>query len=190
MQKGFTMFELTITISIMVMVAALVLVNFPQYNRRVAMGRAAQEISLTLRKAQARALAVQKFVATGQFPQGYGVFFTRASDKEYILFADLDENNLYTAGEAVETIALPTPLLISNLLAKEKTASPGTSLHELHIVFYRPDPVIVMSGRSTPTSPPADLLAGDVEIVLSTPEASFGTRKVVAWTTGQVSVEE
>src|SRR3989344_5143618 len=61
MRNGFTMFELMITISIMVIIAALVLVNFPGFNRQVAVNRAAQEISLALRSAQARALAVQKF---------------------------------------------------------------------------------------------------------------------------------
>lgn len=183
------MFELMITISIMVIIAALVLVNFPGFNREVAMGRAAQEVSLTLRAAQARALAVQKFVPTGQFPQGYGIFFTTASNKQYILFADLDENGLYALGEEVDTKDLPTPLIIQNLLAKGKTSPPGTSFRELHIVYYRPDPVIQMRGVDT-SGISIDLGAGDVEIILAASDGSTSTRKVVAWTTGQVSVEE
>jgi len=187
------MFELMITISIMVIIAALVLVNFPGFNREVAVERAAQEVSLTLRSAQARALAVQKFVPTGQFPQGYGVFFTKdAADdanKKYILFADLDENGLYTADESVDEILLPKPLLISNLLAKEKTSPPGASYRELHIVYYRPDPVIVMRGVDA-SGTSVDLGAGDVEIILGVSDNSVSPRKVIAWTTGQVSVEK
>lgn len=189
MKDGFTMFELMITISIMVMVSALVLVNFPGFNRQVAVNRAAQEISLTLRSAQARALAVQKFAPTGQFPQGYGVFFTTAANTSYILFADLDENGLYTKQEMVEEIDLPKPLTVAGLLAKEKTSPPGISYRELHIVYYRPDPVIVMRGVDA-GSIPADLGAGDVEIILGSSDGSTSLRKVVAWTTGQVSVEE
>lgn len=189
MQRGFTMFELMITISIMVMIAALVLINFPGFNRQVAINRAAQEISLTLRSAQARALAVQKFALTGQFPQGYGVFFTKASNTSYILFADLDENGLYTEDEKVDEIILPKPLVISDVLAKEKTSPPGIGYRELHIVYYRPDPVIVMHGVDA-SGIPINLGAGDVEIILGGSEGSTGLRKVVAWTTGQVSVEE
>jgi type II secretory pathway pseudopilin PulG len=187
--EGFTMFELTITISIMVIISAIVLVNFPGFNRQVSMGRAAQEISLTLRAAQARALAVQKFIPTGQFPQGYGVFFTKLNNEEYILFADLNEDGLYTTNEEVETITLPSPLIISDLLAKEKTSPPGISYRELHILYYRPDPVIVMNGVDA-NGIRANLGAGDVEIILGGSDGSTGARKVVAWTTGQVSVEE
>lgn len=193
---GFTMFELMITISIMVIIAALVLVNFPGFNRQVAVNRAAQEVSLTLRSAQARALAVQKFVPTGQFPQGYGVFFTKDpvdgakddANKKYILFADLDKDGLYTSDEKVEEIILPKPLIISDVLAKEKTGS-KIDLRDLHIVYYRPDPVIVMHGVDA-SGIPANLGAGDVEIILGSSDGSTSLRKVVAWTTGQVSVEE
>lgn len=192
MSRGFTMFELMITISIMVIIAALVLVNFPGFNRQMAVGRAAQEVSLTLRSAQARALAVQKFVPTGQFPQGYGVFFTKNfvddANKKYILFADLDENGLYTESEKVDEIILPKPLIISGVLAKEKTGS-KIDLRDLHIVYYRPDPVIVMHGVDA-SGIPANLGAGDVEIILGSSDGSTDLRKVVAWTTGQVSVEE
>lgn len=183
------MFELMITISIMVIISALVLVNFSGFNRQVAVNRAAQEVSLTLRSAQARALAVQKFVPTGQFPQGYGVFFTKIANTSYILFADIDKNGLYTSDEKVEEIILPKPLIISGVLAKEKTSPPGIAYRELHIVYYRPDPVIVMYGVDA-SGIPANLGAGDVEIILGSSDGSTGLRKVVAWTTGQVSVEE
>lgn len=195
MNRGFTMFELMITISIMVMIAALVLVNFPGFNRQVAMERAAQEVSLTLRSAQARALAVQKF-ATGQFPQGYGVFFTEdaagGNNTKYILFADLDKDGVYTETEKVEEILLPTPLIIRDVYAKEKTKSGSKiDLRDLHIVYYRPDPVIVMHGVGVDAGEiPIDLEAGDVEIVIGSADSSTDTRKVVAWTTGQVSVGE
>ncbi len=183
------MFELMITISIMVIVAALVLANFPGFNRQVAVDRAAQEVSLALRSAQARALAVQKFVPTGQFPQGYGVFFTKTANTSYILFADLNENGLYTSEEKVDEIVLPKPIIITGLLAKEKTSPPGISYRELHIVYYRPDPVIVMRGVDA-AGVSADLGAGDVEIILGSSDGSTGLRTVVAWTTGQVSAEE
>lgn len=189
MNRGFTMFELMITISIMVIISALVLVNFRGFNRQVAVGRAAQEVSLTFRSAQARALAVQKFAPTGQFPQGYGVFFTKTANTSYILFADLDKNGLYAENEKVDEIILPKPLIISGLFAKEKTSPPGTSYRELHIVYYRPDPVIVMRGVNE-SGISSDLGAGDVEIILGSSDDSTGLRKVVAWTTGQVSVKE
>ena len=189
MNRGFTMFELTITISIMVIISALVLVNFPGFSRQVAVERAAQEVSLTLRSAQARALAVQKFVPTGQFPQGYGVFFSNVANASYVLFADLDENGLYTSEEKVDEIALPKPLTITRLLAKEKTNPPGISYRELHIVYYRPDPVIIMYGVDA-SGIPINLGAGDVEIIMSSSDNPTLSRKVIAWTTGQVSVEK
>lgn len=190
--EGFTMFELMITISIMVIIAALVLINFPGFNRQVAVSRAAQEISLALRSAQARALAVQKFVPTGQFPQGYGVYFNRDDPDTYIIFADLCKvcldgesgYGVYDKDEEVDIIDLPKPLVISSL-----SAGSGTGLKTLSIVYYRPDPVIVMYGAGE-SNIPANLGAGKVEIILGSSDGSTSLRKVVAWTTGQVSVEE
>jgi prepilin-type N-terminal cleavage/methylation domain-containing protein len=189
MNRGFTMIELTVTISIMVIIAALVLVNFPGFSRQAAIERAAQEVSLALRSAQARALAVQKFVPTGQFPQGYGAFFSNVTNASFILFADLDKNGLYTSEEKVDEIVLPKPLMITRLLAKEKTNPPGVHYRELHIVYYRPDPVIVMHGVDA-GGISINLGAGDVEIILGSLDGSSSARKVIAWTTGQVSVEK
>lgn len=194
--EGFTMFELMITISIMVIIAALVLINFSGFNRQVAVSRAAQEISLALRSAQARALAVQKFVPAGKFPQGYGVYFNLADSDTYIIFADLCQKcekgeigyGVYEEGEKVDSVDLPKPLIVRELYAKEKTGL-KIDLRELHIVYYRPDPVIVIHGVDA-GGISTNLGAGDVEIVLGSSDGTTALRKVVAWTTGQVSVEE
>lgn len=196
MQQGFTMFELMITISIMVIIAALVLVNFPGFNRQVAIEHAAQEVSLSLRAAQARALAVQKFLPTGKFPQGYGVYFDRNNPTQYIIFADLCQlceegetgYGVYDEGEKVDTITLPRPLVINDLFAKEKTGS-KINLRALSIVYYRPDPVIVMHGTDT-GGILINLGVGDAEMVLGSSDGSTSLRKIVAWTTGQISVEK
>lgn len=196
MQQGFTMFELMITISIMVIISALVLVNFPGFNRQVAIEHAAQEVSLALRAAQARALAVQKFLPTGQFPQGYGVYFDRNNPTQYIIFADLCQicqegeagYGVYDGGEEVDTITLARPLEINDIFAKEKTGL-KINLQILSIVYYRPDPVIVMHGIDT-GGILTNLGVGDAEIVLGSTDGATSLRKIVAWTTGQVSVEK
>jgi prepilin-type N-terminal cleavage/methylation domain-containing protein len=195
MERGFTMFELVITISIMVIVSSIVLVNFPGFNRQVALGRAAQEVSLALRGAQARALAVQKFTNTGEFPQGYGVYFDLANPTQYIIFADLCTAcaqgepgfGRYDPGEEVDTVDLPSRMRLMSLLTKQKTGG-GPSCNELHIVYYRPDPTIQMKGFNGGCPADGILGDGDVEIVIGALE-SAEARQVVAWTTGQVSVE-
>lgn len=136
-----------------------------------------------MRKAQTFALGVREFgQGSGVFP-GYGAHFELASERDYVLFADLNENREYDgSSEDVEALYIETSPKIFNLCAGEKTQPPGDcSLSELDITYLRPAPTIFFKSGIQ------NLTYADVQIKIKTPDG--GIKTIVIWSTGQVAIE-
>ncbi|MBU3925559.1 type II secretion system GspH family protein, partial [Patescibacteria group bacterium] len=86
MNKGFTLLEVLITLSIFVIVASLILANYPEFQAGISLKRTSQEIALTIREAQSYSLSVKGFQDEYK---GYGVYFEKFNSNSYILFSDL-----------------------------------------------------------------------------------------------------
>ena len=179
--RGFTLIELLVTLAIFALVAAIILASYPNFTSRLNLERAAQEVAFSVRQAQSFALAVREFGAgSGIFP-GYGIHFDKASEKEFILYADSNNNKVYDAPlELVDRFRIQTSPKISNLCGGEKSQPPGTcGLDSLDITFLRPNPTITLkSGLAT---------YSDVEIKIVSP--SGDVRTISVWSTGQIAVE-
>ena len=99
-KNGFTLIELVVVFSIMVIISGLALFNYSSFRSNISLDNLSQEIALTMRQAQVYALGVHgtQIGNTGnQFP-AYGIHFrlsTNANDivhgntKSFVLFADL-----------------------------------------------------------------------------------------------------
>ena len=173
MNKGFTLFELIITIGVTVIISSLVLTNFPRFSRTLGLSRTAQAIALSFREAEGAALGVREF-GSGIFP-AYGLHFDINEPKSYVLFADTANNRTYTESEKVDTFTITGSPSIVDLCA-----GVGQCGHSsLDIVFVRPAPdVIIRSGG-------IDFSSAKIIIELPT-----GERKhVVIRSTGQLSIE-
>jgi len=94
-KTGFTIIELLVTMSIIVLVSSLILAKYPDFSEQIALERASRQVNLAIREAQVRAMAIKEFKKEsellGVFP-AYGIYFNSAQNDEFILFADLNCN--------------------------------------------------------------------------------------------------
>lgn len=144
--SGFTVIELMVTITIVVLVTAVVLVQYSAFNSSVLLNSQAYKIAFDLREAQSLGLG-----SRGQgteFREEYGLYFNKTSGNEnkYILFQD--NGSAVPAGyAAAEALGSPNVIdprfKISNICVSAGTAPScvaGTSaVNSVSITFKRPD---------------------------------------------------
>ena len=139
--RGFTLVELLMVISILLIFTAISLPNLKRGDELFALQRAANKLAQDLRIANEMAMA-GKLIGS-QFPRGgYGIYFPSTSG-QYYLFADSNGNSVYDGGDSI----------VENLSLQEKgviiqSISPAPPLS---IVFFPPDPIVKING-STSTS--------------------------------------
>ncbi len=163
-QKGFTLFEITVVVSIIVLLSTIFIASYRGGEKQFALNRSAHQLAQSLRKAQEMAMSSQKTspsFGSETFPKGgYGIYLHEGSSS-YILFADCDNDAVYDEsgpalscaaategnpyGEKVEEFSLEEGIFISNLSLK----SPENSLY---ITYFPPDPVIKINYDSDPDS--------------------------------------
>ena len=132
MSKAFTLVELLVTVGIIILLTALILPDYRAGERQFALQRSAHKLAQDLRRAQEMAMSAKEFPgAPATFKGAHGVKFQNNSS-DYILFADLDNDQVYDSGEVIETLPLEKKVKISNL----SPASPLT------ISFTPPDPQV------------------------------------------------
>lgn len=139
---GFTLIELMVTTGIMVIISTAVLVNNSAFGGTVNLRNLAYDVALTIRQAQVYGVSVKRFGAS--FDAGYGVHFSASDSGEFILFADVNDDGVYTTGEIVTP---PSPYTfargytITDIRAGSSGVScAGASVGSLDIVFKRPEP--------------------------------------------------
>ncbi len=155
-QKGFTLVELLVTISIFVILTGVVMFSQSKFNGSVLLTNLAYDTALTLRQAQNYGINIRENTSTGVgsfLP--YGVHFNLASPKSFILFADTSyradgtADGLYSNDDAdintcqadkgcVNRYNIKQGNYISDLCVEDGAESCGKT--SLDIVFKRPSP--------------------------------------------------
>lgn len=200
MNRGFTLLEAVVTIGIAAMISSLVLANFPKFSRQLELSRTSQAVATSFREAEGFALGVREF--NGLFP-AYGLHFSSADKKQYVLFADLPDvngntNHVYDLTDANEdgkpdelvdtyTISL-IPSLKGFCVGKKSGGArcySDADIGTLDAVFVRPNPDIFISINGTRCE--GITCYSDAEIFLELPTGEC--REVVIWQTGQLSIE-
>ncbi len=177
---GFTLFETIVVVGIMVIVASLILANYPGFNERLGVRRATEEIASSVRQTQAYGLGVKESgTGSGIFP-GYGLYFQNSKAGSYILFADKNSNLQYDADEKIGEINITGGVQIADLCANQKQATPGPcGLGNLTAIYLRPQPQVTLKSGG--------FSYADIEIKV---RGSRGTIKtIILWLSGQVSIE-
>jgi len=147
-RSGFTLLELIVSISIMSILTALFLANYHSNNQRTDLTMAAQTLVSDIRYAQANALGLIKY--DGEVPAGgWGVFFTSGGENldKYIIFADENDDQLYTDTESLESLGgrieeLPPNIYISNITLD------GVGVNSVNVTFLPPDPITRINTHS------------------------------------------
>jgi prepilin-type N-terminal cleavage/methylation domain-containing protein len=179
--KGFTIIELVVTTSILVIITVSILASYPKFRETVSLKKTVQEAALAVRKAQSYGLGVREFGGGTNIYPGYGAHFDTASQDSFLVFADVNGNNKYDGpSEDVETFKIQTAEKISDICANVKISPPGTcGLDRADIIFYRPKPLVVIMAN--------DSVFSDVEIKISS--ASGQVKTIVVLSSGQISTE-
>lgn len=152
-RHGFSLLELMVTIGISAVMSAIIFFNYPAFNSNVSLRRTADNIALTIREAQAYGLGVRQFSPIGGFP-GYGVHFTLATPKDFVLYADGNHNSIYDKGAGTGCGGIDVTECFRNytLTAGDRIVelrgyvgdTVDNSLNALNIVFLRPHPTVVI----------------------------------------------
>lgn len=185
LRTAFTMVEVAIILGVLIMIASIVLVSFPNLSQNIALQRSARQLALSFRKVQNMTFASRE-ISTGIVPAGYGFYFSRAAALgSYIIFADLRDatgvgNGRYDAATdfVVDTIRFESGVSIANLVSDLGGANQRQDV--LNIVFQVPDARMSIKSDSVPVGESAQIaLTGRTGLI----------RNVIVRTTGQVYVK-
>jgi prepilin-type N-terminal cleavage/methylation domain-containing protein len=187
--RGFSVVELIIAITIFTILSSFLLANYNKSGRRINVNTLAHQIAQYTRDAQVSAMSVKptKF-SSNEFP-GYGLHFETASTG-FVYFSDrVTVNGRYDAGtgscgtintECEQYVELDRGYQVISLCAGSSNLACGANA-QVDIVFTRPNPDAAIWGN---VSGAAQSMAG---ITVGVP--SFYSRQVQVWLTGQISVQ-
>lgn len=139
-KRAFSLIELLVSMGIISILTVIFLANYRSANRRTDLVMTSQILVTDIRYAQANSLGLVKY--QGAMPAGgWGVYFSSnsADNNRYIIFADADDSESYSSGEANENlggrvVSLPDNIVIDNLNLG------GAIRSEANITFLPPDP--------------------------------------------------
>ncbi|MFH1656844.1 MAG: type II secretion system protein [Candidatus Nealsonbacteria bacterium] len=141
-KNGFTLFELLVVMSIIVILSGMVLANYRTGQRRLALQRAVNKVGQDIRRMQTMAGNGEEGCKTAgnfdvDYQYGYGIDLNTGNNKSYTLFADCNGDKTYNSGtdKIIENANIETYIEIGNLV-------PGP----LVIVFVPPDPSVYING--------------------------------------------
>ena len=119
LQRGFTLIELLISIAIIGVLTSIILVRHGAFDSTILLKGVAYEAGLNIREAQVRSVSASQ--GTGGFNKPFGVSFTTATPKEYVIFSDENDPTVLppqyesAAGEEIETVTIPRTMQIDDL---------------------------------------------------------------------------
>lgn len=202
---GFSLIELVVTLSIVILISTVVYANYPDLSEKQSIDRTARLISLTMREAETRAMTITEDPFSegfGRFP-AYGVHFdislASGSNKKFILYSDFDKTCTALTSEKCRYIIkegandkiiaeriIPTAAVIKNLCGNLKSLGEICGLQELDITFLRPSPTIYLKGFDGVSWQDFN----DAEILVDMPAGTKKNQKLIGITqSGQIFIE-
>ena len=184
--KGFTLVELIVSISIFAMMTALVVAKYGNFNQSVLLTNLAYDVALTIRTAQTYGVSVRQ--EGGDFTHPYGVFFSSDAGKntQFTFFADTDIGSpgYYDVGDQIiKTYTLKRGAIIQTI-CMEFACKPEKNESELHVTFKRPNPdALICVPSSCGVSPETY-----AKIIIQGTDGS--TRGVIVRSNGQIAVDD
>ncbi len=201
-KEGFTIIELLVAISILLVLSSAMLANYNSMNVRLTLDTLAHQAAQWVRETQVLAMSVKQTTGGANAFPGYGLHFDRATPGEFVFFADFDGDKNYTpipggmkcADVGVECQKIVTlrqgntisKLCMASALSTGTAGDCGTFLFAsvVDVVFTRPDPDALIRALDN-TNTVVDV--SNARVTITAP--SKYERTVEVWTTGQVSVQ-
>lgn len=116
MNKSFTLVELLVVTSIIILLSAIILPNYRGIERQFALQRSAHKLAQDIRRAGEMAMSTREFQE--EVPEGgYGIHLELSWGNYYKLYADKNGNEKFDGADGeVETINLEKGVYIKNIL--------------------------------------------------------------------------
>lgn len=134
--KGFTIIELVVVISIILILSSIVIPSYKQREEVFSLQRSANKLAQDLRRTQEMAMSAKDF--KGVVPKGgYGIYLTISQADLYILFADCNNNKFYDETSA-PCNGFPEKVEEIKFERRVKIQSPSS----LTITFIPPNPTV------------------------------------------------
>lgn len=216
--RGFTLVEMMVVVSIIIIMTGVVLAGLPGFRDRSSLDLVAQEVALVIRQAQAFG-SQTRFAATA-FPS-YGIYFNPGNvagvpsgggtaNASFSLFADADRNGHYNGpgagcgtanSECREVYNLSGGITLSGAQLCNKSGATETcqppNPNYLNIVFNRPNPEAHFADNNS--SSPSNLNNLDNSCPPGSSSCSYAKitlsspkistpRNICIWSTGHIYV--
>lgn len=149
MQKGFSLLEMIVVVTIIAIMSSLLLPNFSSWGETSAIEAARHFSIFDVRKARTWAQTgriCEETDCVSEYPNGYGISFSQSgTEAQYVLYAEFDGDHMYgvdsgtTQDVDIETIDLQIDENISGVYISdcEETTAPTDSTSEVDCdVFF------------------------------------------------------
>lgn len=194
--RAFTLIELLVCITIFVIMTALLMAKYGNFNQSVLLTNLAYETALQLRTAQNYGLSVKSVKdssgadvlcnAGTSFQCAYGIEFDMTTPTQFQLFAEpltsIDHTNTSGVDTTINTYTLKRGAKISGYCYGSVTVCTSATAGKLDIMFRRPDPTafIYYTNSSSALTPYS-------KIIIKGTDGS--TRSISVSDNGQISVD-
>ncbi len=210
-QKGMTIVELLVAMVIFSIITGVVLFNYGDFNSSLTIQNLADDIALTIRRAQSYAIGVRG--SSGSFDIGYGVHFRvteynlenpnmlySGSNKSFILFKNSDEDipkykevgtNCEDASNCLEMLYIRSTDEIEKVTYTTSTETDLAGNETLDIYFKRPNPEprFCVGSEESDTCNIADPInIREVKIIISSLKEPDNKKVIKVFNSGQISV--
>jgi prepilin-type N-terminal cleavage/methylation domain-containing protein len=137
-QRGFTLFELMVTISLVVLLLTLSSVVYRNTNKRTELVLTAHQVAAMGRLAESYAASAKELnnVAGQNIWSLYFDSSNPVNAKKIIMFVDINDNQLYDVGEESRVLDLPRQISIRAIYK----GSANTLINKATVLFSPPDP--------------------------------------------------
>lgn len=178
--QGFTLIELMVATFLMVFMSGIFVGAYNKSGRRSAVSTSAQIMSSTVRKVQSYSLGLREF-NSGISLGGWGARM-RKDQQNFDIFADLNNNHIYSNNELDQTLTLANGVRVSRIDFLRNNGNWRNNQANAYITYEPPDPLIsICRGISSCDH-------SEVHITLSNQDGSY-TKKVIINKFGLVDME-
>ncbi len=176
--KGFSLIELMVTVSIIIIVTGLALVRYSSFNNTVLLKSEALEIALIVREVQS--LGMQADASTGgRAPYGLHIDTSSSQNQELVIFQDGDGDTVYDSVEELAPPASPVPIDARFAITAICVGSGACGSGSASVAFERPNFNAIINGGS----------ATSLTIVLSDASGGGASRRIIINQNGYVAVD-
>ena len=170
MNKGFTMVEFLVVMSIIGILSSVLFFNWRSGEEMFALQNSAYKLAQDIKEMQEMTMEAKEMDCNGDTGSSFGIQFKSSWSAYYLLFVDCNNSYRQDPGEDFKTVNLEKGVEISNL-------SPASSFG---VVFVPPDPTTYIKGS------PSGAVA---EITLSLENNPSKQKTITVNTSGMIEIK-